>query len=267
MRAGAAGGVVQSSAAEPGALAPDGVKGGWQAWDGKARVAAPALRVRPWTAEDKAAVAERARLEEAEASQAAEAAGDLVVDSAEIREEGTHARLLGRYCLQHGKMVARRPVWLQEGGAGAWLYYAPTYSQWFFSDEADMEAGATSGWMYRDSTELTPERGGGGCWRVAQGPAKETCADAFIDKPGAAARPAQDPAPVGDGDDDANVAEIWEAIEARVEPPRQEQEAGDLSEDEVEWMDAQLSSTAMPASPAEFEEFSHELVSAVRHGE
>ena len=71
MRAGEATGWVRSAVAEPDALTPDQVKGGWEAWDSTAWVAAPSLRVRPCTAADKAAAAERAQQEEAAAAQAA----------------------------------------------------------------------------------------------------------------------------------------------------------------------------------------------------
>jgi hypothetical protein len=71
-----------------------------------------------------------AQQEEEAAKQQAAVVGDLIFDSDEIRSEGTHARLLGRYSLQHGKLVARRPVWRQGSGTEAWLYYAPAYCQW-----------------------------------------------------------------------------------------------------------------------------------------
>ena len=67
-------------------------------------------------------------------------------------------------------MVARRAVWRQEGGAGAWLYYGPAYSQWIISDEEDMEAGATSGWMYTEVEWIVSAMvliGGGGIRKEA----------------------------------------------------------------------------------------------------
>ena len=79
MRAGKASGWVRSAAAEPGALTPDQVQGGWHAFHGKAFVAAPALRARPWTAAEKAAAVQRAQQQEVAARQAAEDAGDMVV--------------------------------------------------------------------------------------------------------------------------------------------------------------------------------------------
>jgi hypothetical protein len=65
MRAGKGAGQVVSAAAEPGALTPNEVKGGWRAAVGGKLVAAPALRVRPATAADKAAAAERVAREKA----------------------------------------------------------------------------------------------------------------------------------------------------------------------------------------------------------
>jgi hypothetical protein len=89
MRAGKDEGWVCSVAAEPGALTPDQVTGGWRVSDFKGgMVTVPSLRVRQRTAEDKAAEEEGARQQEAAALQQASALGSLVFEGLQPSEPG-----------------------------------------------------------------------------------------------------------------------------------------------------------------------------------
>jgi hypothetical protein len=116
MRAGKDAGWVMSGAAEPGALTPDQVQGGWQVYDGTAWLAAPGLRVRPATAAGKAAAAERAEREEAAARQAADAVGGLVYFEG-LQPDEPGAKYTGVFELT-GQTANGRPVWQAAGGKG-----------------------------------------------------------------------------------------------------------------------------------------------------
>jgi hypothetical protein len=85
MCAGKAGGWVRSIAAEPDALTPDQVKGGWRATGGQGE-AMPNVLVRQWAAPEKAAAAERARRLEEQAKQAAIAAQGSAPDARHISD-------------------------------------------------------------------------------------------------------------------------------------------------------------------------------------
>jgi len=98
-----------------------------------------------------------------------------------LREGATHADKMGTYTLVPDKVIARRAVWQADGGTNRFIYYAPAFEQWFISDRTDMEAGATSGWLYVNSTELTPHLISAGVWQVAQAKEKETQAGQFDD--------------------------------------------------------------------------------------
>ena len=91
-----------------------------------------------------------------------------------------HADKMGAYTLVPAQTASGRAVWQAVGGADRFIYYAPAYKQWFVSDRADMEAGATSGWLYVGGAELMPQLCGS-TWRVAKGSAKETDASDFTD--------------------------------------------------------------------------------------
>jgi hypothetical protein len=201
------------------ALTPDEAMGPWSAGDGVRGIAeVPNVRVVQCGEERKrAAEAAEARRRES-ALQQAQAAGDLDL-LVESGESGTALRgsggsggggagsagrvpeYAGVYTLQppeaavHGRAVWRRDGGSSSGSGGTagfgflsppqlWLYYAPACEQWFISDEGDMQAGATRGWMYLQSNAATPH-GDEQRWRVSITGRKETSASNFEDAPGA----------------------------------------------------------------------------------
>jgi hypothetical protein len=64
---------------------------------------------------------------------------------------------MGVYELVEGKEVNARGVW-KRTGKEHFMYYASSDKWWFISDREDMEAGKTYGWLYVDSTALTPDK-------------------------------------------------------------------------------------------------------------
>jgi hypothetical protein len=161
MRAGKAAGVVSSVAAEPGALTPDQVQGGWQVSDGTAWFAAPGLRVRPATA------AERAAREEAAARQAGEAAGDLVFEGLQPGEPG--AGRMGVFELTD-QTANGRPVWQAAGGKDEYAFVGST-GRWFIGDGENMRTGQAAGLVMSVAAEpgaLTPDQVQGG-WQALDG--------------------------------------------------------------------------------------------------
>jgi ankyrin repeat protein len=93
----------------------------------------------------------------------------------------THAEKMCSYELLPRKAVAGHAVWQAVGDLDCFIFYAPSYKQWFVSDRADMEAGATNGWLYVASTALAPHLATG-TWRVAKGAAKESQAANYADQ-------------------------------------------------------------------------------------
>jgi hypothetical protein len=64
---------------------------------------------------------------------------------------------MGVYELMEGKEVNGRGVWQMAGGQQYFMYYGSN-KQWLISAREAMEAGKAAGWMYVDSTALTPDQ-------------------------------------------------------------------------------------------------------------
>jgi hypothetical protein len=159
------------SAAEPGALTPDQVKGGWWQYDCLDQFwsAAPSLCVRSWTADERAA-AERAQQQEAAARQAAEAVGDIVFEGLQPGEPGAHET--GGFELTENAANGRA-VWQAAGAEKRWGLYTffGTGGKWWIGNGESMRAGKDAGWVASAAAEpdaLTPDQVEGG-WQAVDG--------------------------------------------------------------------------------------------------
>ena len=173
MREGKAEGWVCAVAAEPDALTPDQVKGGWKVGDGTAWRLAPNVSVRPWTAEDQAEAEEKALAQaqelEDKARQQAASVGDVVFVGQRPGEPA--AEHMRRFALtQPLRLMGRRAVWQAASGEEHYIYVG-TDGKWYVNDEANMRVGTATGWMSAHAAEpdaLTPDQLRGG-WQVADG--------------------------------------------------------------------------------------------------
>jgi hypothetical protein len=88
----------------------------------------------------------------------------------EGQEEGDlQQNTMGVYELVEGKEVNGRGVWKCAGYVRTtFMYYASSDKWWFISDREDMEAGEAAGWLYVNSTALTPDKITEG-WQVTDG--------------------------------------------------------------------------------------------------
>ena len=171
MRTGKDEGWVCSVAAEPGALTPDQVTGGWRVSDGKGGwVMVPSLRVRQRTAEDKAAEEEGARRQEAEALQQASALGGLVFEGPQPGEPGAGAFTGGFDLTEPLQVINRRAVWRAVAANDRYAFVGND-DKWYIGSGASMCAGKTAGSVCSVAAEpgaLTPDQVTGG-WGVSDG--------------------------------------------------------------------------------------------------
>jgi hypothetical protein len=134
---------------------PDRIAETWWAVDTStgAWSQAPKLRARVCSCVDRHAAAQRMEQEQVRSLAQAQQAKRLKVEGL--------ADLAGIYELVGGKVVNGRAVWKGVNqcieGNERFLYYANT-SEWFISDEEDMEAGSATGFMSIATAALTPDQ-------------------------------------------------------------------------------------------------------------
>jgi ubiquitin len=143
MRAGKATGWLCSAAAEPDALTPDQVQGGWQVSHGSGFVAAPSVSVRQLTVEEMAVEEEKAAVKEKVAQQQAASLGDVVFEGLRPGEPG--AELAGFSLMEPMKLVNRRAVWQAADGQDWYMFVGSDSKWWICIGSEAMCAGEPTG--------------------------------------------------------------------------------------------------------------------------
>jgi hypothetical protein len=149
MEAGAAKGVMMVDSM---AITPDRITETWWAVDTSSGAWSPApkFRARVCSCVEQHAAAQCLEQEQVRALAQAQQVQQLVIEGL--------ADLVGVYELVKGKVVNGRAVWqCLDEGEQRFLYFANT-SEWFVSDQGDMEAGSATGFMSIATAALTPDQ-------------------------------------------------------------------------------------------------------------
>jgi hypothetical protein len=136
------------------AATPDQITEQWEVYDGTAWVNAPKLRVRVCSSVEKHAAEQRMEQDSTLAQAQAQQARRLVVEGLEDDIDS----LMGAYELMEGKVVNRRAVWQQQGGAKEWFMYYSNPSSWVVSTREHMEVGSSFSYMHLATAALTPDQ-------------------------------------------------------------------------------------------------------------
>jgi hypothetical protein len=145
------------------ALTPNKITEAWQVWDG-AWIAAPKMRAKIFSAEEKRAAILQQEEERAQVKEAMEQAMAQAQEVREIKMEGLEEEeqqhyAMGVYELMEGKVVNGRAVWQKAGTKDRFMYYANRSStfHWSVGLKESMEAGNCGLSVYVISSALTPD--------------------------------------------------------------------------------------------------------------
>jgi hypothetical protein len=136
------------------AATPDQITEQWTVDDGTRWQAAPKLRVRVCSSVEKHAAEQRAEQEQAQALEQAQQSRQLLFEG--VANDRNH--LMGVYKLMEGKVVNGRAVWRKQGVTQELFLYRSNNSKWYLGKRERMEEGKNRGFMFLDTTALTPDQ-------------------------------------------------------------------------------------------------------------